>query len=98
MIYEDEFIPSLGFWPEVDVRSAFHEADQAMGTKDEALALRVFYLRMKHHLKTAEPAEDNPDIEFRMIEHYERPMLEQAIAKLRCGACPVPGCPYGGTK
>jgi hypothetical protein len=99
MIYEDEFIPSLDFWPEDVVREAFADADKAIGTDEETTTLRVFYLRMKHHFKTAGAVNGNPDDELRMVEEYERPRLEAEIARIT-GKVPVPceGCPFTGCK
>jgi hypothetical protein len=104
MKYDSEFIDSLNFWPEDVVREAFADADQAIGTGGEALALRVFYLRMKHHLKTAEAVDGNPDDEFRMIEEYERPWLEAEFARIEgrvlvaCEGCTLHGpCKQEGT-
>jgi hypothetical protein len=99
MKYDTEFIPSLDFWPEDVVRSAFTEAERAIGTEREAVTLRVFYARMKHHLKTAEAVDGNPDDEFRIIEEYERPRLNAEIARIE-GRVPVPceGCTFAGCK
>jgi hypothetical protein len=103
MKYDTEFIPSLNFWPEDIVREAFADADKVLGTDGEALALRVFYARMKHHLKTADEINGNPDDEFRMVEEYERPRLEAEIARIMgrvpvaCEGCPfTAGCKNGG--
>ncbi|MFP3041196.1 hypothetical protein LQZ19_05175 [Treponema primitia] len=62
MIYTDEFIPSLEFWPEKDVLSAFQEADQAIGTDGEALALRVFFARMYDKASETKSWADEEDI------------------------------------
>ncbi|GHV09431.1 hypothetical protein FACS189485_22010 [Spirochaetia bacterium] len=102
MIYEDEFVPAIDFWPEDDVRAAFTEADKAIGTEGEAVALRVFYQRMKFHLKTSATINSSPDMEERMIEHYERPRLDAEIARLEgrppvpCAGCPFTGCNHKG--
>ncbi|GHU93544.1 hypothetical protein FACS189479_05080 [Spirochaetia bacterium] len=95
MIYDEEFIPSLEFWPRKDVRAAFDAADAAMGTPGEALALRVFYKRMKFHLKTSGKIDGAPSWRKRYIEHYERPRLDADIARME-GRMPAacPGCPF----
>ncbi|GHV75546.1 hypothetical protein AGMMS49942_03670 [Spirochaetia bacterium] len=95
MKWDEEFIPGFSFWPEDIVRAEFAAADAAIGTEGEALALRVFYKRMKFHLKTAEEVDVNPDPENRMIEEYERPRLDADIARME-GRMPAacPGCPF----
>jgi hypothetical protein len=95
MKWDQEFIPGLSFWPEDFVRADFAAADAAIGTEGEALALRVFYKRMKFHLKTAEQVDVSPDIEFRMVDEYERPRLDADIARME-GRMPsaCPGCPF----
>jgi hypothetical protein len=95
MIYEDEFVPAVEFWPEDMVRAAFTEAEKAIGTAGEAVAMRVFFARMKHHYKTSDALIGQPDMESRMMEHYECPWLEVEIARIE-GRVPVPcaGCPF----
>jgi hypothetical protein len=95
MKYDSEFIPALEFWPEDVVKAAFDAADAALGTEGEALALRVFYTRMKHHFKTSDLIDAAPDDDNRMTEEYERPRLEAEIALME-GRMPVPceGCPF----
>jgi hypothetical protein len=100
MAMDKSRLPGLIFWPEKKVRHAFREAGEAMGTKGEALAMRVFHRRMQYFLKTSSDTElVDPEENLFTIARYERPILKADIAKLRYGACQfAEGCKNGGTE
>jgi hypothetical protein len=98
MAMDKSRLPGLIFWPEKKVRHAFREAAEAMGTKGEALAMRVFHRRMQYFLKTSSDVDMmDPEENLFTTAHYKRPILKADIAKLRCGACQFAvGCKTGG--
>ncbi|AEF81645.1 hypothetical protein [Leadbettera azotonutricia] len=90
-------VDGLIFWPEDDLRAAFDAVATETIEHGELFALKAFNLRMKYYLNTS--SDVCHDITYEGVAaHYEKSILESGLVKLRCGACPVPGCPYGGAK
>jgi hypothetical protein len=80
-------IPGRIFWPEKQIRHAFQEADAAMGTPGEAVALRVFHRRMQFFFQTSEEINSpDPDRALLVTAHYERSRLAADIVRIEGGA------------
>jgi hypothetical protein len=81
-------------WPEEDVSAAYAAVETETKDGGELYALRRFHRRMRFFLDTA-PETMLTDLlaEEAAKYAYEYPALEKDLVAIRCGACPVHGCP-----
>jgi hypothetical protein len=82
-------------WPEADVSAAYAAVEAETKDGGELYALRRFHRRMQFFLKTASESVGCNLTGEAVAYAYEAPALEKDLAAIRCGVCPVPGCPSG---